>query len=377
MERFLINMYSISATNIFRYNSFENNIIVVNSILNKMIFVIILCSIASIHSLRMSLYDSPPKVWSFLSDNLKSNAREWFIGRAENAGIPWKATTSLYNEDYTFQHLKHVKKELEDSSIIYPNYFLQSFHGYEDGNLEWKAAMEGEVATYSVSVGYWTDTNYAVAEKWMRYNASENINHYLKSQNIQHTNINYVLDLGCSMGISSEHLHRQFIHANIIGLDLSPYFLAVAKYRSDRDGQNIHYIHANAEQIPMIDESLDMVAINFMLHEVPYTPRINILQEAYRVLKPNGVLVVLDIEPQKIIKNFAFNQFRRWAFEVTEPHIYEYYQHDMIDSIVQTGFDHVENYQNDPMNTLWIGKKSVLKVQPLRPALTNPIFAYS
>ena len=32
---------------------------------------------------------SPPELWTFLSDHLKTSTREWFICRAELAGIPW------------------------------------------------------------------------------------------------------------------------------------------------------------------------------------------------------------------------------------------------------------------------------------------------
>jgi SAM-dependent methyltransferase len=40
-----------------------------------------------------------------------------------------------------------------------------------------------------------------------------------------------VLDLGCSVGVSSRFLAAEYPQAQVVGLDLSPYFLAVAEYR--------------------------------------------------------------------------------------------------------------------------------------------------
>lgn len=36
--------------------------------------------------------------------------------------------------------------------IEYPDYFLQPFHAYEEGNLNWLAAYEIEPATYAIAV---------------------------------------------------------------------------------------------------------------------------------------------------------------------------------------------------------------------------------
>ncbi len=40
-----------------------------------------------------------------------------------------------------------------------------------------------------------------------------------------------ILDLGCSVGVSTQWLACVFPDANILGADLSPYFLAVAELR--------------------------------------------------------------------------------------------------------------------------------------------------
>ena len=41
--------------------------------------------------------------------------------------------------------LKDLKEKIENKTLCYPDYYLQPFHGYDDGNLNWEAAQENEV----------------------------------------------------------------------------------------------------------------------------------------------------------------------------------------------------------------------------------------
>ncbi len=61
-----------------------------------------------------------------------------------------------------------------------------------------------------------------------------------------------ILDIGCSVGISTLTLHRYYdkiqgTPPRTVGLDLSPYMLAVAKTR-DTNREISAWIHANAEK---------------------------------------------------------------------------------------------------------------------------------
>ena len=341
-------------------------------------FNICVSSVAfQMHMTKMSNGPSLSNPWSMLSSKLKSNARDWFINRAERLGIPWKNTTLQYTAPNTMLDLEGFKKQLEDTSLEYPHYYTQPFHGYDNGNLEWNAAYEGESATSSVTADYWKGVNYSMASQWMRYNMSQRVHHYLSGEcGLWKPSIRTILDVGCSIGISTEYLGNSFKQAHVIGLDLSPYFLSVAKYRTERDGTNLQYLHANAESIPFQDESIDMVSCNFLFHEVPYGPRMNILREIYRVLKPHGIVAILDLDPRRVEKQLEFNPFRKWGFELTEPHIYDYYVHNMADSLIDSGFEKVCQVPNDPINALWMGKKSVLNVHtfPIRPE--NELFGF-
>jgi len=314
-------------------------------------------------TLRMCYQNKPPPLWSIVSSKLKNNARQWFIGRAEKSGIPWSDLVQKMSDETVFEQLRQEKKHIESTFIEYPEYFLQPFHGYDNGNMEWKAAFEGEAATYSISVNYWKDTHYKDSEKWLRNNATRHIEYFLMNRNRGKYDIKEIVDIGCSIGVSSEHLASTFKTSNILGIDLSPYFLAVANYRNRIKNYRIEYLHRNAEKTYIHTGSKDMVMINFMLHELPFEPRMRVLKEAYRILKPDGILAILDLNPENLQKNLSINQFRKWAFEVTEPHIYSYYQHDMTMSIADAGFATIEEYKNDPINKIWIAEKNMLCVQ--------------
>ena len=79
------------------------------------------------------LHSNSPKLWDVLSINLKDNARNWFIRRAEQSGVDWNAITFRYQEE--LNQLENIYKMKNNQSMIYPLYYTRPFHGYDDGNL--------------------------------------------------------------------------------------------------------------------------------------------------------------------------------------------------------------------------------------------------
>tara|TARA_R110001599_G_scaffold64023_6_gene179802 strand:+ start:7441 stop:8265 length:825 start_codon:yes stop_codon:yes gene_type:complete len=101
-----------------------------------------------------------------------------------------------------------------------------------------------------------------------------------------------VLDLGCGGG------HVSFavapLASSVVACDLSAKMLdVVAAAALQRNLSNIQIKCAAAETLPFADASFDIVITRFSAHHWSDVPAG--LREMYRVLRANGVLVVIDI----------------------------------------------------------------------------------
>lgn len=235
------------------------------------------------------------------------------------------------------------------------------------------AAMEGEAASLSMCVNYWRSDRHRepqVTESWVRGNTTARLSAYLDERGFGMPRS--LLDVGASVGVSTQFLHEAFPRSEVTGLDLSPYFVAMATYRARENDLPIRYIHANAEHTGLPSGSVDVITVNYMLHEVPTEATKRILSELHRVLRPGGVILICDLDGDKVRDNFVVSSFRKWAFEVTEPHIYQYYQNDLLENLAGVGFDpsSLKKTSNDPINALWFAQKAVeMGSAPARPGM--------
>ena len=98
-----------------------------------------------------------------------------------------------------------------------------------------------------------------------------------------------VLDVGCGTGAAlAEYVD---LGCQVIGVDASPAMVSVAR---ERMGPDIE-LHDNVtDQIPVSDESIDLVHIGLVLHSLSRYDALQLLKEIVRVLKPGGQVVVID-----------------------------------------------------------------------------------
>ena len=73
-----------------------------------------------------------------------------FKKTAEKYGIPWDERVMQY--EAIQPELEKIFEEIENPSVEYPWYYLQRFHAYDDGNLNWRAAFEVESAREVLAV---------------------------------------------------------------------------------------------------------------------------------------------------------------------------------------------------------------------------------
>lgn len=104
-----------------------------------------------------------------------------------------------------------------------------------------------------------------------------------------------ILDLGCGTGELTRLAARHFPRAEVIGMDFTAAMLAVARRRTTdvRDARRVVYGRGTAMRLPFTDASFDLVTNAFLARNLVDLDAA--LREMRRVLRPGGVLLILDI----------------------------------------------------------------------------------
>jgi ubiquinone/menaquinone biosynthesis C-methylase UbiE len=102
-----------------------------------------------------------------------------------------------------------------------------------------------------------------------------------------------LIDIGCGTGRLLDFVKQAWPRLPALGLDLSAAYIRHAGRHLGR-WSRINLVVANAEAIPMQDNSCDAVTSTFLLHELPPEVRRTVISEASRVLKPGGRLILMD-----------------------------------------------------------------------------------
>jgi ubiquinone/menaquinone biosynthesis C-methylase UbiE len=283
---------------------------------------------------------------------MKHQARQVIIKTAEKNGVPWRKNV----EELDNPTVKELFQEINNPNVTYPDYFQVPFHAYDQGNLCWKAAFEAYPATQAMGLRVWKDEKLTPQEAHERLRGGflQILEQYTPSE------VKDILDVGCSVGVSTLAVHRHFtakqktpIHT--VGLDLSPYMLAVAKF-SDRDREISQWVHNQAEKTDFADNSFDVVTLQFLLHELPHHPTKAIFREILRILKPGGCLGIVDNNPKSpVIQNLPPALFI--LMKSTEPWSDEYYTFNVESALQEIGFDYQTTVASDPRHRTIIAKK--------------------
>ncbi len=102
-----------------------------------------------------------------------------------------------------------------------------------------------------------------------------------------------ILELGCGSGSATRMVATTFPKARLTALDLSAPYLKVAQDNL-RAHSKVDFSQGDATQLEYKDQMFDCVYCVYVMHELPAEERKKMLGEAWRVLKPGGLLVVAD-----------------------------------------------------------------------------------
>ncbi len=300
-----------------------------------------------------------------LANLAKHQARQMMIKRAESIGVSWlEEVERLRSRDWQAD-----LAQVQTPNLVYPDYYVRSFHAYEEGNLGWEPATEVEVAAYSVHARIWPEAG-PQGDARLRQSYHEILQAALP------TAPQDIADLGCSVGMSTLALQAAFPNAQLTGIDLSPYFLAVAHHRFQERLQEqsaspfipatLHpfapspshpprWLHRAAEDTGLPDRSFDLVSACLLFHELPRKAAIAVLQEARRLLRPGGHFALMDMNPQSQVYA-TMPPYILTLLKSTEPYLDEYFGLDLATELVEAGFEPPTITSNSPRHRTVIAR---------------------
>ena len=162
-----------------------------------------------------------------------------------------------------------------------PSYYRQNFHFQTDGWLS-----EHSAALYDTQV----EVLFTGAADVMRRRALRPIADWMAGR---HQRDLRGLDVGCGTGRLLAAVHEAWPGMKLGGLDLSAPYLGEARRLVGKTAR-VKLIEGAAEKLPFEDRSLDLVFSSFLMHELPQDVRLAVLREMARVVKADGLVVIVD-----------------------------------------------------------------------------------
>ena len=294
-------------------------------------------------------------------------AKSTMVKTAEANGVPWRDAFAWLSSRGPWA----LSDTEEAQSLSVPEYYVQPFHAYEEGNLCWDAALESEIASRAVGARNFPAYG-ADGEEAFRGAFEE----ALTSLGAAVPDDGFAVDLGCGSGCSTRRIASRYPKAGrVVGIDLSPHFLQVGRRllelgtsnneqqqqqqqrppttadddwqwvnrRSDYDAvkERVELRHGLAEATGLPNESVDVVNIGLVIHECPPSATKSIMAEAYRLLKPGGQLWVTEMDfTTEGFRKLRANPLLFSLIRATEPYldVYADYQEELPSDLVDLGF---------------------------------------
>jgi cyclopropane fatty-acyl-phospholipid synthase-like methyltransferase len=174
-------------------------------------------------------------------------------------------------------------------------------------------------ATRYINIGYWADESTTVDQAGEAVAAMlADAARFEAGQDI--------LDLGCGYGDQDFLWLKEKDPRRIHAIDVTPRQIEDAQRRAEREGvtDRLHFHVGTATKLPFDDASFDrVVALDAALH---FHTRADFFREAFRVLRPGGVLGTVDtipLDPSTPRKSFRTPRFSLYRFAVPDENWYD------------------------------------------------------
>ncbi len=103
-----------------------------------------------------------------------------------------------------------------------------------------------------------------------------------------------LLDVGCGTGTFASMLGRTCLPVRPTGLDMAENMchLALQKVKQVNLEDRVHFVNADSERMPFVDNTYDLITCSNSYHHYPNQEKV--LTEMLRVLKPGGRVMIMD-----------------------------------------------------------------------------------
>jgi ubiquinone/menaquinone biosynthesis C-methylase UbiE len=163
----------------------------------------------------------------------------------------------------------------------YPRYYLQNFHYQTDGYLSRRSA---ELYDHQVEVLFGGGADA------MRRQALLPLGRLLSERGVRRASL---IDLGCGTGRFLREVKSNYPRLAVTALDLSPHYLDLAR-AALAPWSGTEFLAAPAEDVPAPAASFDVATAVFLFHELPPKTRARVVREMARLLKPEGLVILVD-----------------------------------------------------------------------------------
>lgn len=103
-----------------------------------------------------------------------------------------------------------------------------------------------------------------------------------------------ILEFGFGTAQNIIILKQRFPNCNIQGVDIDPKIKTIAEYKLNKAGIDATLFLYDGNKLPFEGNSFDKVYSSLVFHQLDMITKLKCLLEIYRILKPNGELIIGD-----------------------------------------------------------------------------------
>jgi len=147
-----------------------------------------------------------------------------------------------------------------------------------------------------------------------------------------------ILDTGCTIGHNTLPWKQAYPEAGVVAIDAAPGPLAYGSARAKMQGQAVEFRQMCADSLAYPNASFDMVWSSMFLHELSKKTRAAAFAEAFRVLRPGGLMLHMELPPNGAMDAYDGFYLDWDSYYNSEPFYKGYRDENPLELCLRAGF---------------------------------------